>query len=141
MLNHFLRSILTQHHWCHSSVFIVNFEHIVSHLFLFLFLTLSVTRQNGESQNGCFKKTKLHQISRKTNISYPLNISHTRTCVYQGVRNVRFSENLVYFVFLKHPFWDLPFCIITDDFKQVNVSWITLNRDLLTKTCSVLWIS
>ena len=34
---------------------------------------------------------------------------------YQGVRNVRFSENLACFVFLKHPFWDLPFCLITDE--------------------------
>ena len=25
------------------------------------------------------------------------------------------SENLARFVFLKHPFWDLPFCLITDD--------------------------
>ena len=27
----------------------------------------------------------------------------TRMCAYQGVRNVRFSENLGCFVFLKHP--------------------------------------
>ena len=26
-----------------------------------------------------------------------------------------FSENLTCFVFLKHPFWDSPFCLITDD--------------------------
>ena len=36
------------------------------------------------------------------------------TCVYQGVRNVRFSENLACFVFLKHPFWNSLFCLITD---------------------------
>ena len=35
--------------------------------------------------------------------------------VYQGVRNVRFSENLMCFVFLKHPFRDSPFCLITDE--------------------------
>ena len=35
--------------------------------------------------------------------------------VYQGVRNVRFSENLMCFAFLKHPFRDLPFCLITDE--------------------------
>ena len=34
-------------------------------------------------------------------------------CV-SGVRNVRFSENLAHFVFLKHPFWDSYFCPITD---------------------------
>ena len=35
-------------------------------------------------------------------------------CAYQGVRNVRLSEGLACFVFLKHPFWDSPFCLITD---------------------------
>ena len=38
------------------------------------------------------------------------------TCVYQGVRNVRFSENLACFVILTHTFWDSPFCLIIDDF-------------------------
>ena len=38
-----------------------------------------------------------------------------RTCAYQGVRIVHFSENLACFVFLKHPFWDSPFCLITDE--------------------------
>ena len=37
-----------------------------------------------------------------------------RQCAYQGVRNVCFPENLACFVFLKHPFWDSPFCFITD---------------------------
>ena len=36
-------------------------------------------------------------------------------CAYQGVRNVRFSENLACFVFLKHPFWDRPFCPFSDE--------------------------
>ena len=38
-----------------------------------------------------------------------------RTCAYQGARNVCFWENLACFVFLKHRFWDSPFCLITDD--------------------------
>ena len=38
----------------------------------------------------------------------------TRICAYQAVRNICFSENLACFVFLKHPFWDSPFCLITD---------------------------
>ena len=59
-----------------------------------------------------FQENKARQIFRKTNISYPL--IRTRTCVYQGVRNVCFSENLTCFVFLKHPFWDSLFCLITD---------------------------
>ena len=35
--------------------------------------------------------------------------------MYQGVRNARFSENLRCFVFLKHLFRDLPFCLITNE--------------------------
>ena len=40
---------------------------------------------------------------------------NTRTCAYQGVRNICFSENLACFAFLKHPFWDSPFCLINDN--------------------------
>ena len=61
-----------------------------------------------------FQENKARQIIRKTSISYPL--IHTRMCVYKEVRNVRFSENFTYFVFLKHPFSDSLFCLITDDF-------------------------
>ena len=38
--------------------------------------------------------TYVHKIFEKTNISYPL--IHTRTCAYQGVRNVSFSENFAH---------------------------------------------
>ena len=62
--------------------------------------------QKGEAQNGCFKKTKHAKFSEKRTFLTP---------AYQGVRNIRFSESLACFVFLKHPFWDLPFCLITDD--------------------------
>ena len=60
-----------------------------------------------------FWGSKVSQIFRKPNISYPL--IHICTCAYQGVWNVCFSENLACFVFLKHPFWDLPFWLITDE--------------------------
>ena len=49
-----------------------------------------------------FQEKKSRQIFRKTNISYPL------------IRVIRFTENLVCFVFLKHPFLDSLFCLITD---------------------------
>ena len=52
----------------------------------------SIVRQKGESQNGGNKKTKETKFSKKINISYPLIRTHT--CVYQGVRNVSYSENL-----------------------------------------------
>ena len=76
----------------------------------------SVIWQKSKSQNGYFKKTKHTKFSEKTNISY--SQIRARTCAYQAVRNVRFLENFACFVFcfvfLKHPFWDLPFCFITD---------------------------
>ena len=49
-----------------------------------------------------FQESKARQNFRKTNISYPL--IRTRTCAYQGVGNVCFSEILACFAFLKHPF-------------------------------------
>ena len=73
----------------------------------------SVIRQKGGFQNACFKETKQGNFSEKTNISYPL--IRTRTCTYQWVKNVLFSENLDCLVSLKHPFWDSPFCLITND--------------------------
>ena len=59
----------------------------------------SVVSQKGESQN-MFQENKARQIFRKTNIFYHLIC--TCTCAYQVVKNVRFSENLTFFVFLKH---------------------------------------
>ena len=67
----------------------------------------------GRISKRVFQENKARQIFRKTNISYPR--IHTRTCAYQWVRNVCFSENLAHFVFLKHPFWDSHFCVITDE--------------------------
>ena len=54
------------------------------------------------------QENKARQIFRKKkNISYAL--IRTRKCAYQGVTNVRFSEDLACFVFLLPPFGDLPF--------------------------------
>ena len=53
-------------------------------------IKLDFVGNKGESQNGCFK-------------NLPKN-EHFLPPDTQGVRNVRFSENLVCFVFLKHPF-------------------------------------
>ena len=81
----------------------------------------SVTRQKGESQNGCFKKTKHAKFSEKqtfltswyAHAQVPLDTLRYRTCAYQVVIDVCFSGNLACFVFLKHPFWDSPFSLIT----------------------------
>ena len=85
-------------------------------------------------KRGVSKKNKARQIFQKTNISYPL--IRTSTCAYQGVRNVRFSENLTCLVFFKHPFRDSPFHIITDDlefrfFKNMYILWFPLVKDLM----------
>ena len=60
-----------------------------------------------------FQEKKARQIFRKTNIFYPLVSSRTRAC--QGLKKVGFPENLTCFVFLKHPFSNSPFCLITDE--------------------------
>ena len=59
-------------------------------------------KTKGRISKRLFQENKARQIFRKMKISYPM--IHTRTCAYQGVRNVCFLENLAHFVFLKHPF-------------------------------------
>ena len=76
-------------------------------------------KAKGRISKRVFQENKARQVFRKTNISYPL--IRTRTCAYQGVRNVRFSENLACFVFLKHPFLDSSFCLITDDVQYTSM--------------------
>ena len=74
-------------------------------------------KAQGRISKRVFHKNKARKILPKKNISYPL--IRTRMCVYQGVRNVRFSENLACFVFLKHMFSDSHFCLITDEYYRV----------------------
>ena len=59
-------------------------------------------KAKGRFSKWVFQENKARQIFQKTNITYPLIC--TQTCVYQGVRNVRFSKNLTYFVFSKYLF-------------------------------------
>ena len=72
----------------------------------------SVIREKGESQNGCFKKTKHVKFSEKRTF---FTTWYAQVRAYQGIENVRFLKNLACFVFLKHPFWDSPFCLIADE--------------------------
>ena len=74
-----------------------------------------------------FQKNKARQILRKKNISYPL--IRTRTYTYKYA-HVRFLKNLACFFPLKHPFWDLPFCFITDDFSLM----LTVNNNHIGAT-------
>ena len=79
----------------------------------------SAIRQKGESQNGCYKKTKQAKFSEKQTFFNPL--IRTRTCAYQGVRNVRFSEKLAYFIFLWHRFEIRSFALLPTNFLFTNV--------------------
>ena len=63
------------------------------------------------------------EIFGKMNISYTL--IRTGTCVEQMFV---FSENLVVFIFFLPPFWDFPFCLITDFI--VAQSFFDLGRGL-----------
>ena len=72
-----------------------------------------VNKPKSRISKHVFQENKARQIFQKTIISYPVICTHT--CTYQGVRNVRFLENLACFIFLKQPFWDSPFCLITND--------------------------
>ena len=49
---------------------------------------LLVIRQNGKSQNRCYKKTKHAKFSKKTNIFYLM--IRTRTCAFQGGKKCSF---------------------------------------------------
>ena len=77
----------------------------------------------GRISKRVFQGNKARQIFRNLNISLP---AETQTYVaYQRVINVRFSENLTGFVFLKHPFWDSTFCLITEELSnQTFNDWV-----------------
>ena len=65
-------------------------------------------KAKGRISRRVLQENKAHQIFRKTKISYPLCLSGGKKC--------SFFENLACFVFLKHPFRDSPFCLITGAF-------------------------
>ena len=60
-------------------------------------------------------------------------MSYIPSCAYQWVKNVRFSENLTCFVFFKHPFWDSPFCLITDD----TIEQWSQNKNIYNVKCYI----
>ena len=66
------------------------------------------------------------------------------TCAYQEVRNNCFSKNLACFVFLCHPVWDLPFCLIVNDL-CMNAALALIPSQNVIKSfdqlCIFIWIS
>ena len=94
---------------CFSSVKISGLVCNKLEAFHFWVIASSQLQFVGNKAKGRIAK-RMFQILRKTNISYPLICTR---CAYHGVRKIRFSENLACFVFLKRPFWDSLFCLIT----------------------------
>ena len=78
-----------------------------------------VIRQKGESQNRCFKKKNTSNFPKKLTFLTP-RYAQVRVRI-RGVEMFVFSENLTRIFFLKHPFSDLPFCFINDDFLIRNL--------------------
>ena len=66
------------------------------------FINSLIIKQKGESQNGCYKRKQSMPNCLKNEDFLPSN-THTYAFI-SGVRNVNFSENLAYFVFLLPPF-------------------------------------
>ena len=93
-----------------SSIILLGWFNAIYNIFFLInlhFLALLIGEIVGNKARGriskrVFQENKARQIFRKRNISYPP--IRTRTFAYQGVRNVRFSENLGCFAFLKHFF-------------------------------------
>ena len=91
-----------------------------------------ISLQSGTSRKKIISNVKVYAIDHFETSQWIYSISYIicfnitgellcsrskqRTCAYQGVRNVCFSENFACFIFLLPPSWDLPFCLITDDF-------------------------
>ena len=88
-------------------VFIV-FESSVKHL-KFWMAEIVGNKAYDRISKRVFQENKTRQNFGKTDISYP--VIRTRM-------NVLFSENLACFVFLKHSFWDSPFCLITGELSK-----------------------
>ena len=105
-----------------------------SHLYLFHFY-LSVIRSKGESQNGCFKKTKHVKFFEKQIFFTPL--IRTR----RGLKSVRFLENLTCFVFLERTltllptYWEMLRCPENSDKNEET----KILFDLCSKPNCVYW--
>ena len=79
-------------------------------------LNIVGNKAKGRISKRVFQENKAHQIFRKT--KFLTTRKHTTPNFPKNelfLINVCFSENLVCFVFLKRPFWDSPFGLITDD--------------------------
>ena len=83
---------------------------------ILLLATFVGNKAKGQISKRVFQENKARQIFRTFLVF---------TCAYQGLRSIRFSENLACFVFLNNPFWDSSFCLITDALWYKSHMWNT----------------
>ena len=98
-------------------------EHFLLLSFTFLILNhvtmafIEGNKTKGESQNGCFKKTKA-KFSKKMNIYYSL--IRISTCAYQGVRNVLSRKIWRALFSWKTRFEIRPFALLPTIYRVIN---------------------
>ena len=84
---------------------------------------LASNKAKGKISKRVFHENETRQILRNTYV-----------CVSGGKRCSFFSENSTCFVFLKHPFWDSPFCFITNELLS-EFHQVVKNMHLLVSFC------
>ena len=80
------------------------------HTINILWLNSSSIRQNGESQNGCHKKTKHANFFKKP--------EHKHVCASGGKKCLFFGKFGLLCFFCNTLFWDWNLCLITDELRQ-----------------------
>ena len=80
--------------------------------------------------NNVFWKISIFATERKSSTFCDIFYESKSVKIYQRVKNVHFSENLACFLFLSHPFWDLPFALLRTTYQNLKI-----NANDLTGAC------
>ena len=99
---------------------------------------LSVIRKKANLKTGVSKKQSTPNSPKNEHFftswyahsPYSARMRENIDRAYQGIRKVLFSETLACFVFLKYPFWDSPFCLITGEL-GFNVKFSIFDNNVL----------
>ena len=113
-MNYFLMKYFLK--YCSTAHYFEFCIYYAFHRMFFFAISKNITHALNEQKRPC--KVGFNVYVRKTSHQSKIPCLWGRdpcSVAYQGVRNVNFSENLACYVFLKHPFWDSPFCLITDE--------------------------
>ena len=113
--NFFMSSLITWNNSC--SVTASNVD--LLYVFDCQSTAMSLISSGNYFSNLTYLSPVLHVCTAWKHLEEIGKINQTWTFAYQGVRNVRFSENLAGFVFQLPPFWDSPFYLTTDELLQL----------------------